>query len=244
MRLAPIALAASVLAGTTVASSAADLGGAPARPAYNDYAPTPAPIWTGFYMGGNVGYAWNAGDNDHFSSTDGLFRTGLENAGAFGGAQFGYNHQFRNNVVAGIEADIQGGDVNSSAAFAGNGGTGTFTSDVNYFGTIRGRLGYAMGPMMLYATAGFAWADVETRALGVTGAGRSFDVSGSSMATGYVVGAGVEYAFSRNWSAKLEYQYLSLDAGTIGGIDSGGFGVSTRSEPDLHTVRTGLNYRF
>lgn len=242
MKLTSIALAAGLLAGTAAVATAADLRGAPPPPADYGYAP-PAPIWQGFYIGGNVGYGWDADGHDHFASSDGNFRAGLDNAGAFGGGQFGYNAQY-GNIVAGIEADIQGGDVNSSLAYTHGGGVGTLTSDFNAFGTIRGRLGYAMGPWLLYATGGFAWADVDTRALGVTGAGKGYDVSGSSFATGYVVGAGVEYALNRNWSIKGEYQYLNLDAGTIGGTDSGGSAVNVRSEPDLHTVRMGLNYRF
>lgn len=244
MRIATIALAASLLAGTATVGLAADLGGAP-PPRYDyNYAPAPAPIWQGFYIGGNVGYAWGAGDHDRVSSTDGTFRTGLDNSGAFGGGQFGYNAQY-GNIVAGIEADIQGGDVNSSPlAFTQGGGSGTLSNDINVFGTIRGRLGYAMGPWLLYATGGFAWADVDVKASGVTGAGNAYSISDSSFATGYVVGAGVEYALSRNWSIKGEYQYLNLDAGTIGGTDAAGSAVNVRSEPDLHTVRMGLNYRF
>ena len=241
-----LALAAAGMFVAAVPASAADLGGPSYRPSVKDeyaYAPQPMPFWRGFYFGGNVGYGWDGGNNQSLSTSDGLFSAGIENSGAFGGAQFGYNAQF-GNIVAGIEADIQGGDVNGSRGFAGGGAVGVMSTDINYFGTIRGRLGYASGPFLLYATGGFAWGSVDTRATGVTSLGNGYDLSGSSMATGYVVGGGVEYAFSRNWSAKLEYQYINLDAGTLGGVDSGGQAVSTKVEPDLHTVRMGLNYRF
>lgn len=239
MRLATIALASALLAGTAVAAMAADLGGAP-PPRYESYAPPlpPAPIWQGFYMGANLGYGWDAGDT-RMTTTDGRFATGLDNAGVFGGGQFGYNWQF-GHVVAGLEADIQSSDINGGTVTGAN----LVTSDVNYFGTVRGRLGYAAGPWLLYATGGFAWGDVATTAVGVTGAGNTYALSGSSIATGYVVGGGLEYAINRSWSLKGEYQYINLDADKLTGFDSGGNGVSAHTQPELHTVRMGLNYRF
>ncbi len=238
--------AAGAIAACAAPAAAADLGGPSYRPSVKDeysYAPQPMPFWRGFYFGGNVGYGWDGGNNQTLATSDGAFSAGIENAGAFGGAQFGYNAQF-GNIVVGVEADIQGGDVNGSRSFAAGLAAGTISTDIDYFGTIRGRLGYATGPFLIYATGGFAWANVDTQAVGVTTAGNAYNLSGSSFATGYVVGAGVEYAISRNWSAKMEYQYLNLDAGTFGGVDSGGQAVSTKVEPDLHTVRMGLNYRF
>ncbi len=187
---------------------------------------TPVAVWTGFYGGLNVGYGDTANSGP------------LSPSGAFGGGQIGYNWQGLfgySPLVIGIEADFQGAGISDSAGYWGNG----LENSLNWFGTVRGRLGYAFGPTLLYATGGFAWGQVESK----WNAGPyRFDVSETQ--TGYAVGAGVEYKFNPAWSVKAEYQYIDLDAGNWDGAGplNGNFPYSDRSE--INTFRVGVNYHL
>ena len=175
-----------------------------------------APTWSGFYIGVNGGYGWTANDGP------------LAPSGGFGGGQIGYNWQGLFGYspwVIGIEADIQGAGISDSAYYREN--------SLNWFGTVRGRIGYAFGPALLYATGGFAYGEVESKWDG-------FSVSETQ--TGYVVGGGLEYKFNPAWSVKAEYQFINLDASDLNGAGplNGNWGNSDRSE--INTFRVGLNY--
>jgi outer membrane immunogenic protein len=195
-------------------------GGYKDGPAY-----VPVATWTGFYVGVNGGYGWTSNDSSSLSPS-----------GGFGGGQIGYNWQagshfgLPGSLVLGIEADIQGADISDSASAFGL----TGESRVNYFGTVRGRLGLAFDRALVYATGGFAYGEVENSisAVGVGG------IKVRDTQTGYTVGGGIEYKINPSWSVKGEYQFISLDAS-----DSPvnlGFDNNDRSE--FHTIRAGLNY--
>jgi outer membrane immunogenic protein len=194
---------------------AADLGPYGPPPRYErDYEPVreAALDWQGFYVGVNGGHAWGAPD------------------GWYGGGQVGYNAQF-DRLVLGVEADLQGADISDSTSGVG---PTTANVDIDWFSTVRGRIGYATGPALLYVTGGLAFADVD---YSVTGPGVT--LSKSSIKTGYTLGGGIEWAFDPNWSLKSEYLFVNLGDENL---SSGGF--SSRSETEFHTVRVGINYRF
>ncbi len=180
-----------------------------------------APIWSGFYIGVNGGYGETANDGP------------LSPSGGFGGGQIGYNWQGLFGYspwVIGIEADFQGAGISDSDFYGEN--------SLNWFGTVRGRIGYAAGPALIYATGGFAYGDVQSKG-NVLGLG--YDVSETQ--TGYVVGGGVEYKFNPAWSVKGEYQFINLDANNLNGAGPlNGSLYSDRSE--INTFRLGLNYAF
>lgn len=179
------------------------------------------PIWQGAYVGVNGGY--------------GFTNSGLNEAdGFFGGGQFGYNWQ-RDRLVFGFEADIQAADFNDSVGFAAPGLFGTATTDINWFSTVRGRIGLAAGPALFYATGGVAFADIDHDISLSNGT----SLSDSNVETGYVVGGGVEYAFAPRWSMKAEYLYMDFGNQTLAG--SGGV---AQVDTDVHTMRLGLNYKF
>ena len=208
----------ALLAGTALMSApvmAADLG----RPVYKAPVSVAAPymMWNGFYIGGNVGYGWGKS-----SASSGFGR--VDTDGFVGGGQIGYNWQFAPNWVFGIEADVQGADI--------QGGNALYSSSTDVYGTARGRIGYAFNNVLLYGTGGFAWGRNEV--LDVVGAQRL-----SRTHTGYTFGGGMEYAFAPNWSAKVEYLYVDLGRETY---DFALGPVSQRS--DFHTVKFGVNYRF
>jgi outer membrane immunogenic protein len=182
-----ILLASVALLGFAGAASAADLPVRSAPPA-PIVAAVPVFTWTGFYVGVNAGYGWNAND----SITVGGVRFDLDDEGGFvGGAQAGYNYQIGSFVV-GLEGDIQYADFGGDDRFDFD-GDGIADDDFNnsdWFGTVRARAGVAFDRALIYATGGFAFADD---------------------ATGWTVGGGLEYAFTNNLSAKIEGLYVNLD---------------------------------
>lgn len=183
-------------------------------PIYTKAAPA-AWSWEGQYIGIHGGYF--DGKNDVFSPGPFPFSP----RGGFGGLQFGYLHHLSRNWVIGYEVDVSFGGVDATA--------GAVTHDINFFGTARTRLGYAQGPWLIYGTAGLAWAQTEFD----NNAGTSIE----RPQVGYAVGAGVEYALARNWSARFEYLYLDLGK-------TNSTGVFLSSDLTASTFRFGLNYRF
>jgi len=241
-------LLAGILAGSWSASAlAADLG--PYRP------PSPEPdyyepirdvpfVWRGFYAGVNAGYGW--GDDNSVTlagpGSSGAFGA-FEPQGWFGGGQIGYNAQFA-SLVLGLEADLQSSDISdSTSGFApGSAYFAQATTNIDWFSTLRGRVGYAAGPALLYATGGFAFADVETSVTASNGV-NSVSMSNDDIKTGYTVGGGIEWAFAPSWSLKSEYLYVDLgDESLSSSTPAGTFTSDTLT--DFHTVRLGLNYRF
>ena len=216
-----------VLAGPAMA---ADMPPRPyARPpAYT--APALVYNWTGFYIGGHLGGAF-AGDNI-LQSSDARF---------LGGVQAGFDYQFAPNWVVGAEAQyswLNGGNNNSVIFPAGTVVSGSLGDQI---GSVTGRLGYTWGPALLYAKGGYAWRDGATIGMAVAGVPQPFTTSGNSK-DGYTVGAGLEYLFAPNWSAKAEYQYYNFGNTTVtaGPADT----VGTRFRNDEHSVKVGVNYRF
>ncbi|MHB2167048.1 outer membrane protein [Alsobacter sp. R-9] len=227
------ALAAALVAGLLSTSAfAADLPSrkvAPAAPV----AYAPAFTWTGFYLGLNAGYGWGNGNDVTITGggTTSTFTAGDE-GGFVGGAQAGYNFQ-TGQFVFGVETDIQYADLGGSRTFLPSGVT---TDSGSYFGTVRGRLGFAADRALFYVTGGLAYGDVGERVFG-----------GSDTRAGWVVGGGVEYAFTNNWTAKVEGLYVSIDKGNSAGvITTGGVAYTATQSTDnaFGVVRAGVNYKF
>lgn len=228
-KLSGAVLAAAAVAGAASSASAADLG--PYRPYQAPVVEAPfelAPIWEGAYVGINGGYGWSqsAADADGF----------------IGGGQLGYNWQ-RGNVVFGIEGDIQASDLSDAQDFTYAGGFGRARSDIDWFSTVRGRIGIANGPTLFYLTGGVAFADIDTQIAAVDG-GVPIAFSGSDTQTGYTVGGGLEYKLSQNWTMKAEYLYLDFGSDKIAGFDALGNRYTADVDTDAHVARLGVNYKF
>jgi outer membrane immunogenic protein len=199
------------------------------------YAPTVVANWNGFYLGGNFG-SGTARDRSSIVGGGAVNTFNLAADGYNGGVQAGYNWQ-TGNTVFGIETDIQGASLedNKTCFDCGPGGL-AINSKLPWFGTVRGRLGYAVGPSLFYATGGFAYGGVKTAFNGV---------STSETLTGWTVGAGIETPFTLlglfgpNWTSKTEYLYVDLGRSTIGGGP-----VTFSTDVQQHIFRTGLNYHF
>jgi outer membrane immunogenic protein len=216
----------------------------------------PVPLWTGFYAGVNGGGSFGASENLRVTNDSDFTQADIGqffHDGGFGGGQIGYNFSgfgWGNQVVLGIETDIQGAGINSS--FDRNDLNYGFApalfhaeQNIDYFGTVRGRLGYAFGNALLYATGGFAYANVNTK-VNINSPSGNFTnfLSSNDMETGWVAGGGVEYLFAPAWSAKVEYQYIDLGSQTVSAVASDGFIDRMPFDNNFSTVRAGINYHF
>jgi outer membrane immunogenic protein len=199
-----------------------------------DYRPTPyaspyAPYfsWTGFYVGANGGFGWGNSRWDFPGGTTEDFRV----SGRSVGLTAGYNHQF-GAVVVGVEGDLNWTDIRGNTI--ANCGATCFT-DNTWLTTVRGRVGYAADRLLPYLTAGAAIGNVKGH-LGIL-------PEQSDQRVGWTVGAGAEFAFFGNWSAKAEFLYVNLDNFTCGAASCGA-PSPTQVKFDAGILRAGVNYRF
>jgi len=268
-----LVLAASLYLGLSVAAFAKPHHPAPPPP-------PPPPSWTGYYVGVNLGYSWGRSHTDYsaVSTNNGLVpettSDSVDMNGVIGGGQVGYNYQFSPNYVAGIEADIQASAergsgnplvcTNPQACDFGN-INDSYTEKLEWFGTVRGRLGYLTTPnVLVYGTAGFAYGELK-RDDNYIYSGFGFCASGtppnctpqsnstSAIKPGWTAGAGMEMKLWGNWSGRIEYLYMEL-----AGLGTSSF-VLTNGNPPLppfvtltttshnftdNILRVGLNYQW
>ena len=194
--------------------------------------------WTGFYLGGHFGYGGGSlGPDTNPLPEQGVFLP-HSITGLIGGYQAGYNRQLSNHFVLGIEADASfTGPLDAPRLTPA-----PFNATIDYVGTLRGRIGYAHGIWMPYLTGGFAWGHTHVN-INEDPANSSNIISrvGDNQ-TGWTAGAGVEFAVSGNWSAKVEYDYIDLSRRMY---DLSGFGLpGVNVDPRIHLFKFGLNYRL
>ena len=190
--------------------------------------------WTGFYLGAHAGYGWA-----DFSGTDALtgMITGSQQAAGFiYGGTVGFNYQ-AGSWVFGVEGEFTFGDVKHTQDFLGL-ASASFKVDQIY--TAAGRIGYAFDRMLLYGKFGAAWTREKYGfvVLGLT-------ANGTVDRTGWVFGAGVEYALAGNWTVKFEYDYFDMGSKAVTLTTTGGLMVTPANvDLTIHTVKAGLNYKF
>jgi outer membrane immunogenic protein len=260
-----ILLSTTALIAMTALAAAADL---PARTVAPAPLPVVAPVftWTGFYAGINGGYIWDDASVRYRSGAGGAFdaavaagvipeRVSLSTDGFTIGGHVGGNMQF-GVFVAGIEADIAYTDIGRTRVIAGGGpGTGfsarttTVSSDMDFFGTVRGRIGLGFDRFLVYGTGGLAYAGVNTR-----GSIRSDVVPaafgiyegdfGDDIRVGYAVGVGAEYAFTNNLTVGVEYLYYDLGDENVTLTNAGGFTAPVRFEHTGDIIRGRLSFKF
>ena len=198
---------ALIAAAWTLSAQAADMNYG-ARAPYTVTQPLNAYSWAGPYIGGNLGYAWGSVDNNP-----------TKPSGFAGGVQAGYNFQ-TGPWVFGIEGDIQASGAEQTFA--------PWKFSNPWFGTLRGRAGYALNNVLFYGTGGLAFGELRAN---------TFGLSESHTNAGWTLGVGAEMGFAPNWSAKVEYLYVDLNSSNfvITGASNGyRFGL----------VRAGVNYHF
>ncbi len=282
------ALAVLTVSAAGLSAQAADL---PTRKGPPAYIPPPAFSWTGLYGGINIGYGF--GDNTQetgglsYISAGGLAAAPFGSAwsvpqnlnGVLGGGQVGYNYQISPWLVLGVETDIQAADVhstvNSSVGVVDATGShlqsANSTKSVDWYGTLRGRVGFTLPSMpnlMLYGTGGLAYGQVVHNAgfadnftnPAAAGFGSAAVGNGyyDDTKVGWTAGGGVEWSPSQfpAWSVKLEYLYVDLgstNANSVAlnggapaaiGLTSPVFAATQNSPTRFHTVRAGLNWHF
>lgn len=192
----------------------------------------PAFSWSGFYLGINGGYGWGSSDWNN----GGMGTVNVTPKGGLVGATFGYNLQ-TGTWVWGLEGDIDaswmvGSSQGGAAGTVCSGPNGCATRN-NWFGTARGRVGFAWDRFLPYITGGAAFGNIK--ATPNVGAG----VDKTKL--GWTLGAGVEWAFSSAWSAKAEYLYADLGNITC---EAASCGTDTTVSFKANLVRLGVNYRF
>ncbi|SFU71382.1 outer membrane immunogenic protein [Methylobacterium sp. 174MFSha1.1] len=240
------ALALTAVLTAASPASAADLPRRVAPPPA--FTPVPVFTWTGFYAGVNAGAGFGGGGGTFTDATYGTVTPASRDAAFVGGGQIGYNYQLTpgSGFVLGVEADIQG--TTFGRARSGLVGSTTFYDvgpSLDWFGTVRGRIGYAFDRFLVYGTGGFAYGGGSTPANASYYTGTLPD----TFRTGWTAGGGVEYAITERLSARIEALYVSLDRnGGSGGLvydtaTNAYYGLG-KPKADFGVVRAGLNYRF
>ena len=216
-------LAALAFVASSFTAQAADIP----RPVYKGVRPVIAYYnWTGFYLGINGGYGFGKSDWSAVPTASNKPK------GYLIGGTVGYNYQV-GSFVYGLEGDIDYADVKDSVACAPG---ITCETRNRWLATFRGRVGYAFDRWLPYITGGGAYGNVRAN---VTAPVAGVTASASSNQLGWTVGAGLEYAFLSNWSAKIEYLYVDL-----GSFDTGPAPVVNNVSFKENIVRAGINYKF
>jgi outer membrane immunogenic protein len=251
--------------------------------------PAPAPVynWTGWYVGGNAGAGW-ANRGVSYSPNDLVARDSIGQglapppsasfytSGGLVGLQLGYDYQISPVWVIGLETDFDWSGMKGSGSSLGvHATTVPFSLPVNenidWFGTVRGRVGYLPTPNVLaYVTGGFAYGRVDHSGSWVNNSAGSFILnaggstsvscgpgtcwagSSNTVATGWTLGGGLEYALWQQWTVRAEYLFVSLDSNTmtetalktIPGFPTPSSFNASFGRTSFNVVRFGLNYQF
>lgn len=226
-------IAATLLAGTALA---ADLprkapAGAFVSPGYN---------WTGFYVGGHVGYGWA---NSSWTAVTDAASVSMTNNGFLGGGQIGFNYQV-GAVVFGLEADYSRTAIKGdSPTFVDpdDGDTAVFNPRLRWTSLVTGRVGYAFDRYLAYVKGGAAFGNINLEARDPASGERA---STSFNRTGWTLGAGLEVALDQNWSARLEYAYIDFGSKNQTLLDDDASADPTSVRYRSQQVKLGVNYRF
>jgi opacity protein-like surface antigen len=234
------------------AAQAADMTPYPAAPA-----PAPAPAyakiptttydWTGFYIGGHVGSNWSNTDSTTINTATGaLDGTGsASRSNVRGGGQVGFDYTLPARIVIGFTTNVSSGEdvVTSFTNAAGN--VHTEESKTLESGSVRARLGYALGSVLVYGTGGWAWTNttaIRTQTVGKTGNATPGTVEQAPASLfGWTAGGGLAYGFWHNWEVFAEYRYTSFQPNTVA------FATAQRSTTSTTTASSivgGVNFKF
>lgn len=270
------AVAAVLALGLNPANATDVYNGSTKDPASSFAAPTVS--WTGLYLGANLGWGWAGNRDNVLADFTGTGNTkpdysvpapGLSapvDGGVTGGLHVGYNRQFGSFVV-GVETDFQGAALDTSADTALSIPKTLFTpnlsadlpltasveQNIDYWGTIRGRAGFAFDHFFVYGTGGFAYGDVKDSITGTftnTSGTYSSSVKHEGIRTGYAAGGGAEYKVG-NWSLGVEYLYIdlgseSINAAAVNPVSGAAIGAVATSKinSDFDVVRARLTYHL
>lgn len=227
--------------------------------------PTPVFTWAGASVGVNFGAGFGLGSAASGFGTDATLQPnefwtfpGPNPGGVLGGLQAGYNWQW-GNIVAGVEADLQAAGLSGSSkgVAVSTGAIPLLTAHqtIDWFGTVRGRIGYAPLPTLLvYGTGGLAYGGGGFNFAYLNGDNHSGAGYENPARVGWAAGAGLEWAFSPDWSARFEYLHVDLGRARSNAFNLADFNADgetlvnaatlTGANNRFHVVRLGLNYHF
>jgi outer membrane immunogenic protein len=228
-------------------------------------APTPPPVpiftWTGLYVGGQIGYAWGrdpvtwSGISNDDELAGGTFSQTPQ--GVIGGAHVGYNLQYNQWLVLGLEGSFDGTGLSHTLAvpvndvFGDTPGSITASSRADVQGSVRGRIGIAFDRALIYGTGGVAFTGFTTRLVDTTGfftGSPGTTASFVNTRAGWTAGGGIEYAVTDNWWVRAEYRYSDFGHTTdfpfAGALPFADSFVSLRHHLTENQVQVGFSYRF
>jgi len=212
--------------------------------------------WTGCSFGGELGGLWHSARltdpvalvQDSIGgpgTTIGTTTTGIDSTGPMIGGQVGCDYQFPSNWVLGIEGAVAGATNKTTPTFAlqNPGDLESIVVRTDLISSVTGRLGYAVDNWLLYARGGVAWAGNRYSITGIF-TDTPFDFEGLDTRTGWTMGAGVEWAFAQDWSARLEYDYYDFGTHMVNMIDAGNapMGNPLGIKQTAQTVKLGVNF--
>jgi high affinity Mn2+ porin len=204
-------------------------------------APIPSAIynWTGFYVGGQVGYGQGGfGPGTNPMPEQAVFFPNSV-TGMTSGVQAGYNLQLPNRVVLGAEVDALFTSPRDLPKLV----PGPFNSTLEYAATAQGRIGYAFGTLLPYVTGGLAWGESRVNINGPDGINPASTLSSKFLPhVGWTAGLGIEKAVGGNWTTKIEYDYIDLERRTYGLGDV--MLPDLNVDPKIHVIKVGLNYQL
>lgn len=221
-----VALAAVLTAGATASSPvlSADMLPSGSPPVYVEGPPPPTQLFAGWWLGATLGGGTSTIDFSDVSDN-------IAGSGILGGGIGGWNWQ-NGPVVIGLEGDVVAADINGGRHF--NAGANNVSPSIDTMADLRLRAGVAVTPnLLLFATAGGAWADANLPITGPGGASRDGTFFGWS------VGGGAEVALGRNWSARFDYQFTDFNSDSVSYP-----GGKVKYDPDLSTYRGSFIYHF
>jgi len=213
-------------------------------------APLASPVfsWTGFYIGGNVGYGRSSVTFTVDAPLVPASGTGTAHNSSFvGGGQIGYNWQFNPNWMLGIEANVIGGKFDQTTTVIDSAGaTRNLISSVKTIWDVAGRLGYASNNWLFYGKGGYAQTSLALSLISPASVPAGVQGSSSNSVSGFVAGAGIEYGLTRNWIVGIEYDYygfrnhdqLGVNLPVLGTFNFRSIGAS------VQTVTGRVSYKF
>jgi outer membrane immunogenic protein len=237
-RILTASLLSFIVSGAALAADLPQPMPAPQAPVA--YVPTVAPVynWGGIYIGVNGGWGWGQSNWTTGAGTAAPFLAPLSwstssNGGVIGGT-LGANFQW-DALVLGVEGDWDYSGINTGTSSTICNGTGTCQVGNNWLATFRGRAGWAVDRVLFYATGGGAFANVQTTFNGV---------QNTRNQAGWTAGAGVEWAFADNWTARAEYLYVDLGSysGTCASCTGGPVAFSANMKENL--FRAGVDFKW
>ncbi len=229
-------LLTAALVGLGGAALAADLPNAKEPPV----PPAPVFTWSGFYVGGQVGYQWSQTVQNLVGEPGSVFistEPDTDTEGLTGGAHIGYNWQV-SQFVLGIEGDVEG--TGYSGSELSNSGAFSNTTNIAIEGSARVRVGFAWDQFLFYGTGGAAFASIRNSVLTV-GGGPSDEATIGRV--GWTAGGGIEYALDPSWTIRAEYRYTDYGSYDLAFVNTVP-GLGLRVHETDNRAEAGFSYKF